>query len=91
MSGRSADGLFKNLNTLVENDTFTVERGDGTMLQYKVMQVTTVPEAESAELLFSQNPKIKSQLNLITCGGTFDRASNQYTERTIVTSQLLAE
>lgn len=91
VSGRSTDGLFKNLHTLTENDEFTVERGDGKVLSYKVMQVTTVPEADSAAVLFSQDPKVKSQLNLITCGGSYDTASRQYTERTIVTSQLISE
>lgn len=89
VSGRSTDGLFKNLDQLSAGDEFSVERGDGSLLRYSVLETKTVPEPESADILFSQNPKVKSQLNLITCGGSFDRASNQYTDRTIVSSELI--
>lgn len=89
VSGRSMDGLFKNLNQLTTGDEFRVERGDGKVLRYRVMETKTVLESESAEILFSQNSKTKSQLNLITCSGSFDRQNNQYTDRTIVSGELL--
>lgn len=89
VSGRSSDGLFKNLDQLSKDDEFSVERGDGSLLRYRVLETKTVPEPKSADILFSQNPKVKSQLNLITCGGNYDRVSNQYTDRTIVSSELI--
>ena len=46
-------------------------------------------ESESAAYLFSQNPEITSQLNLITCGGKFDKASSSYENRVILASKLL--
>jgi len=89
VSGRSVDGLFKQLASLEINDEFQVERGDGTILRYQVIGLTTVSEAESASVLYSQDPKMSSQLNLITCSGPFDRSQNSYEQRTIVQASLI--
>lgn len=89
VSGRSSEGIFKNLYKLTENDEFYVELGNGQMKKYKVIETSIVKEAEAAGVLFSQKPKIKSQLNLITCGGDFDRSTNQYPDRVIVSAELI--
>jgi LPXTG-site transpeptidase (sortase) family protein len=88
VTGRTAEGVFKNLDKLQPGDTFKVERGDGKVLSYKVVRTVTVPEPESANTLFSQDPKVTSQLNLITCS-KFDRASNHYENRVIVSAVLV--
>lgn len=89
VDGRGRAGIFNNLINLKQNDKFTVELGNGSKLTYKVMDVKSVKTAEAANLLFSQNPKVKKQLNLITCGGNFDTQSRQYQERVIISAEQL--
>ena len=88
VTGRSTDGVFKQLGSLKVGDEFEVELGNGDVKRYKVIDTVTVKESESAGILFSQNPKVKSQVNLITCGGNFDDSSNQYEDRIIVSGEL---
>ena len=88
VSGRKTEGVFKNLKNLQKGDTFNIERGNGTKLTFKVFETRTVPEGEAAAILFSQNPKVLSQLNLITCGGEFNKKSQQYSDRVIISAQL---
>lgn len=88
VSGKTTDGIFKNIKNLTKGDLFQVELGNGKELQYKVLETVELKESQSASYLFSQNPKVASQLNLITCGGNFDRATNQYQNRIIVAAEL---
>lgn len=88
VTGVKGDGVFKNLNKLKTGDTFTVENGDGTVKNFKVIDVKQAKESESADYLFSQQPNIKSQLNLVTCGGKFNSSTRQYEDRIIVISEL---
>ncbi len=90
VTGRTSDGVFLKLKNLKAGDRFQVQRGDGTQLDYQVKEVKIVPEAESAELLFNQDPAEKSQLNLITCGGEFDDALGAYPDRVIVSARLVS-
>ncbi len=89
VTGRTTDGVFKQLGKLQEGNTFEVELGNGEIKRYKVIGKVQVKESEAANHLFSQNPKVNSQINLITCGGNFDKASNQYEERVIVSGALI--
>lgn len=88
VSGRKIEGVFKNLKNLQKGDTFIIERGNGTRLTFKVFATQTVPESQATTPLFSQNPKVLSQLNLITCGGNFDKKTQQYSDRVIVSAEL---
>jgi hypothetical protein len=58
--------------------------GDGTKYQYKVISNDTVDEDKATAYLFSQSPKVKKQLNLITCGGDYDKKNHLYSKRVIV-------
>lgn len=89
VGGPTKGGIFKQLQTLQAGDEFTVESGSGVKLHYNVMNVVTVNLDDALNMLFSQDPKTKSQLNLITCGGNFDKGSQQYDKRVIVTASLL--
>ena len=88
VSGPTVDGVFKNLNKLAKDDTFEIEQGNGVVLKYKVVEKVELKVAESAAYLFSQKPEIKSQLNLITCGGQYDRTAKQFVNRVIVAASL---
>ena len=87
VNGRSQDGIFKQLSLLGPDDTFTIERGDGSVLEYRVRQVSNVSVDEAPTVLFSQLVGVSEQLNLITCGGEFDAASRQYDQRVIVNAE----
>lgn len=88
VDGQTEVGIFDKLANVKKDDKFEVELGNGKKLSYKVMEVITVPTSEAAAKLFNQDPKVKSQLNLITCGGTFDKKVGQYDKRVIVTAAL---
>lgn len=84
VSGRTADGIFKRLQAVKIDDEITVESGDGTRKTFVVFDTKTVPTAEAAAVLFDQNPAITSQLNLITCSGSYNREARTYDQRTII-------
>lgn len=90
VDGAQGDGIFKNLVNLKLGDELTVRLGDETTKRYRVKEVVSVDTARSAEVLFSHSPTIASQLNLVTCGGNFDKQTGQYEQRVIVVAELIA-
>lgn len=88
VSGRTTNGVFEHLKDLNKGDSFQVELGNGTKLTYTVVNKTQVKSDQAASALFSQEPNVKSQLNLVTCGGNFDKTTNQYQDRIIVAGEL---
>lgn len=86
VNGVSSDeGVFRRLKELVVGDSVQIVMGDNLSIDFKVVSNQEIATAESASVLYSQNPTIKSQLNLITCTGNFDRANRQYNKRQITT------
>lgn len=83
------DGIFQHLESLVAGDRFTVERGDGTILNYEVVSVDSVPLDDAAKKLFAHDTSIKSQLNLITCGGRWNESIQQFDHRIIAVAKLV--
>ncbi len=86
VDGRSKPGIFKNLEDLKNGDQFTVEFGSGEKVEFKVTSQTKISADDAPRVLFSQDPSVTSQLNLITCGGRYDRGERRYIDRIIVTS-----
>jgi len=80
--------VFEKLKDLQKGDEFSVELGNGEVKEYLVQKKAQVKEKDAAGILFSQEPLIKSQLNLITCGGKFDKDKQQYEDRVIVIAKL---
>lgn len=89
VNGRRNDGIFKNLVKLKKGDQFTVTFGDDRVIKFAVDEVVTKKTEESASVLFSQKPGILKQLNLITCGGDFDKSTQQYKERIIAIASVV--
>ncbi len=89
VSGWVNNGIFKDLIKMKAGDIYTVEFGNGDKKEFKVKEVKDVPVADAASVLFSQDPEITNQLSLITCGGKFNRSTNQYENRVIVISQAM--
>lgn len=89
VSGKKSDGIFKNIGNLKTGEMITIEYGDYSKKQFEVKSVNTVDEEDAIGLLFRQDSTIASQLNLITCSGKFDRATQNYTKRIIVVTSLV--
>ena len=77
------DGVFKRLNELVPGDTAQVITGEGAVVSFIVRSNQEIKTEDSATVLYSQDPNIKSQLNLITCTGNFNSSIRQYDKRQI--------
>lgn len=88
VTGRVNNGIFKNLINVKDGDSFTVEFGDGTRKNFRTVKKIDVPENEAKNVLFSQEPSIVNQLNLITCSGEFNSQTRSYPNRLIVISEL---
>ncbi len=83
------DGIFQHLDQLKQGEPFTVTRGDGTVLHYETVSVTSVPLDQAASALFTHDTTIKSQLNLITCGGSWNKEIKQFDHRIIAVAKLV--
>lgn len=78
--------IFNKLASIKKGEEFFLTLGSGKVLDYKVLDVVTVKESDAVNPLFSQDPTVKSQLNLITCGGKFDAKKVSYDSRVIVSA-----
>lgn len=89
--GPSKPGVFHQLKTLKSGDEITVERGDGQTFTYKVVKTKSYP-ADSIEMMGAALTPItagKPGLNLITCTGELDKATNHYKDRLVVFAEQL--
>lgn len=89
VDGPTTGGIFYNLEKLKVNDVYSITYGDGVKYDFKVVEVITVPTEDSASILYSKRPEIKSQLNLITCTGNYVEDIESYDSRVIVISELV--
>ena len=84
LHGPRLPGVFANINKLSGGDVIQLQRGDNTIYNYKVVKVQSY-DANTLDMrlaLASVQPG-QPGLNLITCGGKYDRVSG-YSQRTIV-------
>lgn len=91
VSGRSADGIFKKLPEVKNDDEIVITMGGGGVFVYKVFATKTVPNDQAAKVLFEQNPSVTHQLNLITCTGRYDANTRTYADRAIVYARLVQD
>jgi LPXTG-site transpeptidase (sortase) family protein len=85
VNGRvSNDGIFKDLTKVKVGDNFTIEFGNGTKKNFKVIKSVTVDTDQAGASLFTVEPGVTKQVNLITCSGTWDKNTKEYNKRTIV-------
>ena len=85
VSGPTQPGVFKHLTSLFAGDIIDVERGDHTHIQYKVERVESLPvnQIHMSQLLHDSSGD-SSSLILMTCGGRFNKTTQQYDNRVIV-------
>jgi len=92
IDGRQQTGaVFKNLPEIAVNDELTIVFGDNTEVKFRVVQKQESSVEETPSALYSQNPDISSQLNLITCVGNFDSQARQYDKRLIVSLEAILQ
>jgi LPXTG-site transpeptidase (sortase) family protein len=84
-------GLFSALDTLENGDIVTVEKGDGTILSYKVIYKETVAlDAVDMHKVMLPYGTAKEGLNLITCAGQWTDKNTTLDHRTIVYTERIS-
>jgi LPXTG-site transpeptidase (sortase) family protein len=89
LDGYTKPGIFNKLGSLSTGDEYEVELGSGDKKKFRVLKVETVDTDKAVGVLFSQNLRVKSQLNLITCTGDYDKKQQAYNKRIVVSSELI--
>ena len=83
-----APAVFYKVGSLVPGDTITVTNTDGAVLKFRVIRKETYPyDQMPLQSIFGTGGR--TQLNLITCAGTWNRATRNYSHRTVVYSELI--
>ncbi len=84
-SGPTREGLFAYLDTLNQGDTLQVEKGDGTLLTYKVLhkEVVALSDIDMKKVLLPYGNTLKG-LNLMTCTGSWLESEKTYDHRVVV-------
>ena len=89
--GPHVHGVFKDLPNLTEGDIITIERGDGTILNYRVVENETVALADAdaymAVAARSPEPGVES-VTLISCTGEWSQQQGTYLSRQFVRAVL---
>ena len=87
-------GVFKNLPNLVDGDIITVERGDGSIFKYKVVENKSVLLSESDAYMATaaRSPERgKESITLISCTGEWSQQQNTYLSRQFTRAVLVEE
>lgn len=82
--GPNVYGVFKRLPELVEGDIIKIERGDGAIFNYKVVENVAVALAESDDYMIkaAKSPeKNRESVTLITCTGEWSSVQQTYLSR----------
>lgn len=87
VSSWTSHGVFYNLTALSAGDVFSIERGDGSVIQYRVVKTAVYDAAlvDMSAVLSSIEPDM-SALNLISCTGDVIDGTNDFSERVVVFS-----
>ena len=82
--GPHVQGVFKALPSLGIGDIVVIERGDGAIFRYSVVENTAVPLSESNDYMATaiRSPMTgKESLTLISCTGEWSQAQKTYLSR----------
>ncbi|MFF3870740.1 class F sortase [Streptomyces sp. NPDC001978] len=81
--------VFYKLSTMRPGETVRVVRDDGKVAHFTVDDVQVLPRDDfDARQAYGTHKSGRAELRLITCGGTFDRASNSYSANVVVSAYL---
>lgn len=80
--------VFYNLNSMEVGDEFTLSLDDGNTQTYRVTEKVAYPyDNFPVEFVFGKSEK--KMLNLITCDGTWNPSTQNYSNRLVVFSELV--
>lgn len=86
----SGPGIFFGLSQLERGDRVTVELDDGSTVRFEVRSVRTYPNADfPAQKVYGSHGR--SELNLVTCGGAYDRDRGGYQANVVVNARKVSE
>ncbi|MFE5404560.1 class F sortase [Streptomyces sp. NPDC056580] len=81
--------VFYKISTLRSGETVRVVRADGRVARFTIDDVRVLPRDHfDAQAAYGPRVPGRAELRLITCGGTFDRASRSYTANVVVSAYL---
>lgn len=85
ISSWTSKGVFYDLSSLLSGDIIQVEKGDGTLLSFKVISSKTY-QADNVDMNAALNPIIASTnaLNLISCSGSVVKGTSEFNQRLII-------
>ncbi len=84
--------VFYNLSALKPGEKVRVTRSDGTIAEFTVEEVAVYDRAGfDPDKAYGVRADGRAELRLITCGGTFDRASKTYSSNVVVSAYLTGE
>lgn len=90
--GPTMTGVFKRLPELAAGDIITIERGDGNVFKYRVVDSETVPlsEADRKMSWAMQSPEPgRESISLITCTGEWSQVQQTYLSRHFIRAILV--
>ena len=82
--GPHVHGVFKDLPSLVNGDIIKIERGDGAVFKYKVVENVAVDLGESDKYMVTalKSPEVgKESVTLISCTGEWSQQQGTYLSR----------
>lgn len=83
VDSRGGPAVFYRLGELRPGDRLEVWRGDGALVTFAVQSVERFPkDAFPTDRVYA--PSASADLRLITCGGTFNRATGHYRDNVVV-------
>ncbi|MER5875784.1 class F sortase [Streptomyces sp. NPDC001910] len=81
--------VFYKLSSVKPGDTVRVVRDDGTVAEFTVDDVQVLPRDHfDARQAYGPRESGRAELRLVTCGGTFDRTTGNYTANVVVSAYL---
>jgi hypothetical protein len=81
-------GVFAQLRDVVVGDEITVEREDGSIAVFRVVEVGQYPK-DAFPTAAVYGDLDHAGLRVITCGGDFDSAAHSYLDNTVVFAELV--
>ncbi|MFJ8827325.1 class F sortase [Streptomyces sp. NPDC102467] len=85
----SRPAVFFHLSRARTGDAVRVVRDDGSVAEFTVDDVQVFSRSSfDAQKAYGQHRTDRAELRLITCGGTFDKASRTYTANVVVSAYL---
>jgi LPXTG-site transpeptidase (sortase) family protein len=89
VDSKTGPAVFARLKELRRGDEVAVTMSDRSVINYRVDAIATYPNAKfPAERVYGATGP--TTLNLVTCGGTYDRTEGGYQSNVVVYTSLLA-